>query len=85
MQGFSLRTLKGHYSLVPLFACVGGGALFAAYYLLRLATTNPDATWNRSSNPYPWTKIKPNQQIKFYAAGKIDYANLKKRHPDYED
>jgi len=84
MQGLSLRSLKGHYSLLPLFVCTAGGAIFASWYVARLATKNPDATWNKKGNPYPWTKIKSNENIKFYSAGKIDYAKLEKKHPDFE-
>lgn len=41
--------------------CVGAGALGAMYYTLRLATRNPDVTWNRSSNPEPWQEYKEKQ------------------------
>ncbi|XP_072173683.1 cytochrome c oxidase subunit NDUFA4-like [Diadema setosum] len=83
MQGLTLNSLRNHKALIPLFVCVGGGAVFAAFYLGRLAIKNPDATWMRKSNPTPWNKIKPNEQVKFYAAGKIDYKNLKKNSPEF--
>jgi len=70
---------------VPLFACVGGGALFAAWYVGRLATQNPDCVWFKGSNPHPWQNIKPNQNIKFYSAGRIDYQNLKQNYPSYDE
>lgn len=77
-----MKSLRSHYSLVPLFVCVGGGAVFAAFYILRL-TQNADSTWNRSKNPFPWQKIKHNEQTKFYA-GKTDYKNLDNPRPDYQ-
>lgn len=39
--------------LIPLYVCTGVGALGAAYYILRLATRNPDVTWSRAQNPEP--------------------------------
>lgn len=39
--------------LIPLYVCTGVGALGATYYLLRLATRNPDVTWSRAQNPEP--------------------------------
>jgi len=83
MQGLTMNSLRHHKALIPLFVAVGGGVVFAAFYVARLATQNPDAAWQRGRNPYPWQNIKPNQQIKFYAAGNIDYKNLKKNSPDF--
>ncbi|XP_041459595.1 cytochrome c oxidase subunit NDUFA4-like [Lytechinus variegatus] len=83
MQGLTWTSLKHHKALIPLFISVGTGAAFAAFYVARLALKNPDATWRRGSNPYPWQNIKPNQNIKFYSAGKIDFQNLKKNGPEF--
>jgi NADH dehydrogenase (ubiquinone) 1 alpha subcomplex subunit 4 len=82
MQGLTIKSLRSHYALVPLYVSVGLGAVFAAYYVARLAIKNPDASWDRKNNPHPWTKIKPTENIKFYAPGGIDFAKLKKNHPD---
>ncbi|XP_033624199.1 cytochrome c oxidase subunit NDUFA4-like [Asterias rubens] len=82
MQGLSLKSLRSHYALVPLFVSVVGGAVFAAFYVGRLALKNPDAAWDRKNNPHPWTRIKPDQNIKFYAPGGIDFKNLKANGPD---
>ena len=38
----------------------------AAMYTLRLATQNPDVTWDRKNNPEPWQKYAE-KQYKFYA------------------
>eukprot|EP00057_Strongylocentrotus_purpuratus_P032122 XP_786676.3 PREDICTED: cytochrome c oxidase subunit NDUFA4 [Strongylocentrotus purpuratus] len=82
MQGLTWSSLKHHKALIPLFIATGGGAEFAAFYLTRLVTKSPDASWRRSTNPHPWQNIKPDQNIKFYSAGKIDFKNLKKNSPD---
>lgn len=47
--------------LIPLYVCVGIGAVGACGYLLRLATKNPDVTWNRTKNPEPWQEYKDKQ------------------------
>ena len=33
----------------------------AAFYTLRLATQNPDVTWDRKNNPEPWQKYAEKQ------------------------
>ena len=33
----------------------------AALYTLRLATQNPDVTWDRKNNPEPWQKYAEKQ------------------------
>lgn len=51
-----LKILKKYIfyvQLIPLYVCTGVGALGAGYYLLRLATRNPDVTWSRVQNPEP--------------------------------
>jgi len=66
MQGLSIKSLKKHPSLIPLFVSLGIGVAFSTYYVLRLATRNPDITWNRKSNPEPWQHYA-DKQYKFYA------------------
>jgi len=82
MQGLTIKSLRSHYALIPLFISVGAGAVFATFYLGRLALKNPDATWDRKNNPYPWTRIKPDQNIKFYAPGGIEFSKLKSNRPE---
>nr|CAH0112074.1 unnamed protein product [Daphnia galeata] len=65
MQGLSLKSLKKHPSLIPLFVSLGAGVAMAALYTLRLATQNPDVTWDRKNNPEPWQKYAE-KQYKFY-------------------
>jgi len=49
---------------------------------LRLATQNPDATWDRKNNPYPWQKIKHNERLKFYSH--TDYSKLENTRPNID-
>lgn len=83
MQGMGLQSLKKNPALIPLYVCVGAGALGAMYYTLRLATRNPDVTWNRSSNPEPWQEYKE-KQYKFYSPIR-DYSNIKSPAPKFEE
>uniref|UniRef100_A0A6M2DK57 Putative cytochrome c oxidase subunit ndufa4 mori n=1 Tax=Xenopsylla cheopis TaxID=163159 RepID=A0A6M2DK57_XENCH len=81
MQGLSLASLKKHPALIPLYVIVGAGAFGAAYYVFRLATRNPDVTWNRKSNPEPWEAYR-NKQYKFYSPVR-DYTKEESPAPKY--
>ncbi|XP_027044520.1 cytochrome c oxidase subunit NDUFA4-like [Pocillopora damicornis] len=74
--------LRKHPELVPLFVVVGAGCVGAGYYLMRLALKNPDATWDRKNNPYPWQKIKHDQCLKFYTH--TDYSTLENKRPNID-
>jgi NADH dehydrogenase (ubiquinone) 1 alpha subcomplex subunit 4 len=49
------------FQLIPLFVSLGAGVAMAALYTLRLATQNPDVTWDRKNNPEPWQKYAEKQ------------------------
>ncbi|XP_072020532.1 cytochrome c oxidase subunit NDUFA4-like [Amphiura filiformis] len=80
-QGLTMKSLKHHYSLYPLMVATGVGAMAAMGYIFRL-TQNADSSWARSKNPHPWTRIQPNQNIKFIDAKRVEKASLKKAGPD---
>lgn len=44
--------------------------LGALYYTMRLATRNPDVTWNRETNPEPWEAYR-NKQYKVRILSRI--------------
>lgn len=50
-----------HLQLIPLYACVFLGSIGAVGYLLRLATRNPDVSWNRKGNPNPNEEYRTKQ------------------------
>lgn len=79
-QGLTVKSVKHHYSLMPLFIATGVGAAMAAYYVYRL-TTMPDASWARNKNPHPWNNIAPNYRQKFLGAGRIQFDELKRKGP----
>ncbi|KAM8703138.1 hypothetical protein ACLKA7_007849 [Drosophila subpalustris] len=83
MQGLGLQSLKKNPALIPLYVCVAAGAVGAVYYMARLATRNPDVTWNRTSNPEPWQEYK-NKQYKFYSPIR-DYSKTESAAPKFEE
>ncbi|XP_064644629.1 cytochrome c oxidase subunit NDUFA4-like [Lineus longissimus] len=85
MQGLSLKSLKKHPALIPLYFCVGVGVCGAAFYTTRLATRCPDVSWDKKKNPYPWQKLGETGQYKFYSPVR-DYKKLKypSERPDIE-
>ncbi|KOC68951.1 NADH dehydrogenase [ubiquinone] 1 alpha subcomplex subunit 4 [Habropoda laboriosa] len=64
MSGLTWATLKKNSMLLPLFFCIGMGALGSSCYLLRLAFRSPDVTWSTKSNPEPWNDYS-NKDYKF--------------------
>ncbi|CAB3360771.1 Hypothetical predicted protein [Cloeon dipterum] len=73
--------MKKHPSLIPLFLCIGVGTAGAVYYILRLATRNPDVTWNRNTNPLPNQEFA-NKQYKFYSPIR-DYSKIESPAPKF--
>ncbi|XP_064468943.1 cytochrome c oxidase subunit NDUFA4-like isoform X1 [Ornithodoros turicata] len=73
MKSFSIQGLKKHparlvhTSLIPLVVIVGAGAVGAVFYITRLATRNPDVSWNKKGNPEPWQEYK-DKQYKFWSS-----------------
>ncbi|XP_046982712.1 cytochrome c oxidase subunit NDUFA4 [Schistocerca americana] len=83
MQGLSFSSLKKNPSLIPLYICLGAGVAGAIFYTLRLATRNPEVTWNKRSNPEPWNDYS-NKQYKFYSPVR-DYSKIESPAPKYQE
>ncbi|KAK4292985.1 hypothetical protein Pmani_016262 [Petrolisthes manimaculis] len=64
MQGLSIASLKRHPALIPLYVFLGAGVAMSALYTFRLATKNPDVSWNRDTNPEP-QRAYTNKRYKF--------------------
>ena len=47
----TMRGLKIHYDLVPLFVVVGGSLVAVCIYIGRLAAVNPDVAWRKQETP----------------------------------
>ncbi|XP_062540309.1 cytochrome c oxidase subunit NDUFA4 [Armigeres subalbatus] len=83
MQGMSLASIKKNPALIPLYVCVGLGAVAAVFYTARLALRSPEVTWNRKGNPEPWEEFR-NKQHKFFSPIR-DYSNIQSPAPKYTD
>uniref|UniRef100_T1E3F9 Putative nadh dehydrogenase n=1 Tax=Psorophora albipes TaxID=869069 RepID=T1E3F9_9DIPT len=82
MQGMSMASIKKNPALIPLYVCVGAGAVMAVLYTFRLAVSSPEVTWNRKTNPEPWEDYR-NKQHKFYSPIR-DYSKSESQAPKYE-
>ena len=47
MQGMTLKSLKHHVALQPLFVIMGAGITFVALYIGRLASKTTDVNWTK--------------------------------------
>ncbi|XP_031564668.1 cytochrome c oxidase subunit NDUFA4-like [Actinia tenebrosa] len=73
--------LRRYPELVPLFVCVGAGCVGCAWFIGRTAIYHPDASFDKKNNPYPWNKVKHNEQRRLYTQS--DYSKIEKKNPDY--
>ena len=48
MQGMTLKSLKHHVALQPLFVIMGVGITFVALYIGRLASKTTDVNWSKN-------------------------------------
>jgi len=83
MQGLTLASLKKHPALIPLYAACGFGVVLSVFYTTRLATRNPDVSWNRSGNPQPQLAYD-HKQYKFFSPVR-DYSTYKTGRPNFEE
>ncbi|XP_014681815.1 PREDICTED: cytochrome c oxidase subunit NDUFA4-like [Priapulus caudatus] len=81
MKGLTMKSLRNHPSLMPLFASVGFGCILAGAYLYRLAVKSPEVSWDRKNNPYPWEKINARYQYKFFKTR--EYEKEENPRPEY--
>ncbi|XP_015430780.1 PREDICTED: cytochrome c oxidase subunit NDUFA4 [Dufourea novaeangliae] len=79
MQGLTIASLKKNPMLLPLFLCIGVGAVGSSLYLMRLAFRDPDVTWFTKKNPEPWNEYKD----KDYKFMNVHHKNMKSPAPEY--
>ncbi|XP_059151229.1 cytochrome c oxidase subunit NDUFA4-like [Physella acuta] len=77
MKGMTWKSLKEHYSLIPVYGVIVYGVTLSSFCLFRTATRNPDVAWSNkhegtSNLKWPW-----NKQAKFYSPT-TDYSKLSK-------
>ncbi|XP_043471126.1 cytochrome c oxidase subunit NDUFA4-like [Leptopilina heterotoma] len=64
MLGMSMKSVKAHPSLIPLYVCIFAGGAAVVGYMSRCALKNPDVSWDLKNNPEPWQKYE-NKRYQF--------------------
>ncbi len=81
-QGSTLKDLKHHMALQPLFLIMGAGMAMVALYIGRLALKTTDVQWTK--NPEGFNAYK-GKQFKFLNPLGVPYAETGKHIPDYRN
>jgi len=71
LSGLSIKSMKKHPAIIPIYVLIGMGMGLAGFYTARLALKSPEVTWNRRTNPEPWNYYS-DKQHKFVSSGR-DY------------
>ena len=71
IQGMSIKSLKKHMALQPLFVIMGLGMTFVVAYCIRLATRSTDVNWRKQDQPYDYYRDK---QFKFMNIANRDFS-----------
>ena len=84
MQGLTMKSLKHHKAIQPLFLIMGALGCVTAFALVRLAIWSPDVNWSKSKDPL---NHYTNQRFKIFNPRGIDYTNLPTEHeiPEYDN
>eukprot|EP00093_Oithona_nana_P002990 02990.XXX_101774_101356_1 [CDS] Oithona nana genome sequencing. len=82
IQGMDLKSVKHHTALIPLFAIMGLGMTWVAYYCFRLASSTTDVNWKKVHTPQEYYR---NKQFKFYNSSGIDFEKEGCKAPIYRD
>merc|ERR1712058_17797 len=86
MQGLTIKSLKHHVALQPLFVIMGVGIVFVCAYVGRLASKTTDVNWRKEKDTAQLHSYYENRQFKWFNPRGIDYSNLSdKRHRRLHD
>jgi hypothetical protein len=77
----TLKSLKHHIALQPLFVIMGLGIVMVGAYIGRLATKTTDVNWSKKEEPYDTYRFK---QFKFLNPKGIDFDKAGKDIPVYK-
>ncbi|CAL8141753.1 unnamed protein product [Orchesella dallaii] len=61
LSGLTWTSIKKNPAILPIYGLVGIAMGIAGFYIVRLATRNPEVTWSRARNPEPWNEYKDKQ------------------------
>jgi len=87
LQGMTVKSLKHHVALQPLFVIMGAGIAFVALYVGRLASKTTDVNWTKQKDMGDHMGYYTNKQFKFFNPNNVDYSTIsdKRQAPVYRD
>eukprot|EP00092_Neocalanus_flemingeri_P042359 GFUD01046240.1.p2 GENE.GFUD01046240.1~~GFUD01046240.1.p2 ORF type:complete len:115 (+),score=41.60 GFUD01046240.1:77-421(+) len=87
MQGLTVKSLKHHMALQPLFIIMGCGVIFVTAYVGRLARKSTDVNWSKKKDPVDPMSVYENKQFKMFNVGGVDHSNLStiRNEPNYKE
>ena len=78
----TVRSLKHHFALWPLFVTMALGMAFVGANIVRGLTKTHDISWKKEAEPYNAYRSK---QYKFINSSGYDYSKLGTEIPKYKD
>jgi len=85
MQGLTMKSIKHHKALQPLFIIIIGGCVFVAAYLGRLAIKTTDINWSKEKDLDKAYGAYDGKKFKFLNPSGIDYSKYSQDRPNYRD
>eukprot|EP00090_Calanus_glacialis_P047144 TRINITY_DN95_c0_g1_i1.p2 TRINITY_DN95_c0_g1~~TRINITY_DN95_c0_g1_i1.p2 ORF type:complete len:117 (+),score=44.53 TRINITY_DN95_c0_g1_i1:53-403(+) len=87
MQGMTVKSIKHHTALQPLFIIMGAGIVFVCAYIGRLASKTTDVNWSKAKDMGDHMGYYENRQFKWFNPKGADYASLsdKRNAPNYRE
>ena len=83
-QGMTIKSLKHHVALQPLFIIMGAGITFVCAYIGRLASKTTDVNWMKAKDPNVM-EVYRGKQFKMLNPAGVDYSKFGQDAPKYED
>merc|ERR1712192_357773 len=74
MQGLSVKSLKHHVALQPLFVIMTAGIIFVGAYCGRLAFKGHDVNFSEKKDPVEVMGTLENKQFKMFNPSGFDYS-----------
>eukprot|EP00092_Neocalanus_flemingeri_P019382 GFUD01020996.1.p1 GENE.GFUD01020996.1~~GFUD01020996.1.p1 ORF type:complete len:136 (+),score=31.62 GFUD01020996.1:63-410(+) len=87
IQGLTVKSIKHHVALQPLFIIMGAGVVFVAVYIGRLASKTTDINWFKAKDMGDHMGYYNNKQFKFFNPAGTDYSTIsdKRQAPNYRE
>jgi len=84
MQGLTMNSLRHHVALQPLFVIIGGGMIFVAAYVARLASKTTDINWSKEKDYGKVMSYYEGKQFKFLNPNGNDYVAASALRPKFD-